>query len=193
MFGVDVGAIPYGFRASITVPWHHLCTDKWHSFNCLPKSGPTRLVVTVWWLLHTPIHSICRLSITLYIFGVDVGDISCGVRASTTAPWHHLWAQCQQHRSQLNFQIWANKFCGNSMMMDTPIDRVWKMSIMTFYMFKFDVRSIPCGFRASTTVPWHCLLPCSDHNFCWLAKSGPTSLLVIMMLRRAVLMVRNTI
>ncbi len=46
------------------------------------------MVVTAWWLVHVPIHSI-----TLYI-------CPCGFSAATRAPWHHVVASpnlCRQH------------------------------------------------------------------------------------------------
>ena len=81
-------------------------------FSWLSKSSPTSVLVRAWWGLHIPIHCIECLSITLYMFGMDMGIIQCGMRASATAWWYHLTPSV----IQLTFQIQSHKCGGNSMM-----------------------------------------------------------------------------
>ena len=75
-------------------------------------------------IYHIPIHSIWRLSITLFIFvfGVDVSAIPCGFSTLTTAPWNHL-VPSSGPCFQMTSQIWASNCGGNGMMTD-PCPRV---------------------------------------------------------------------
>ncbi len=133
-------------------------------FNRLPKSGPTSVVVTAWWHIHISIHSIWRFSITLFLFGEDVVAIPCGLRASSTAPWHRSVHSSDQG-FQLTSKIWANKCSSNGMVTHhISIHNIWRFSI-TLFLFGENVGAIPCGFRASTTAPWHRLAPSSDPWF----------------------------
>jgi hypothetical protein len=56
----------------------------------LPKSKLISILVTAWWWIHNPIHSIWWwLSITFHMYRVGVGIIPCRFGASTTAHWLH--------------------------------------------------------------------------------------------------------
>ena len=165
-------------------PLHHgiICvhTSDSTDFSWLPKSGPASVVVAAWWWIHIPSHSIWRLSRTLHMFEVDVGAISCGFRASTTAPYHHLCSQWTHDLwFQLSSKILASKSGGNCMMTDPyPQEQNTKVVYDLVYVL-VNVGAIPCGCNASTTAPWHHLWHTRNTDLSWLLKSGPASVVVM--------------
>ena len=119
MFGVNVGTILCGFRASTTVPWNHLYAHMWHRSQLTSqiwarKCGSNSRMIDPY---SHPQH-MKVVNDLVYVWSRCLGSIPCGFWASTTAPWDHLCAHRQWHRSQLTSQIWANKFVGNCMMTD---------------------------------------------------------------------------
>ncbi len=109
LFGEYVGAIPCGFRASTTVPYHSIIRHPavTQDFSLFPKSGQTSVMVMAWWHIYIPIHIICRLSITLYMFREDAVVIPCGFKASTSSPWLCFAPSTRDQGFQLTAQIWA--------------------------------------------------------------------------------------
>ena len=85
--------------ASTTVHGINWCGGVNQDFGKVPKCVPTAFDVTAWWWLwvHLHIHSTWMLSntIDMFMYVVDVEAISCGFKASTTAPWNHLLWRCE--------------------------------------------------------------------------------------------------
>ena len=92
--------------------------------------------------------------------------IPCGFGASTNAQGLHLAPSSDPGFELRTSQIWTEKCSGNGMMMDPyPHPQHMKVVNHTFHMYGEDVRTIPCGFGASTTVLGLHLAPSSDPGF----------------------------
>jgi len=180
MFGVNVGTILCGFRASTTVPWNHLYAHMWHRSQLTSqiwarKCGSNSRMIDPY---SHPQH-MKVVNDLVYVWSRCLGSIPCGFWASTTAPWDHLCAHRQWHRSQLTSQIWANKYGGNCMMTDPyPQEQNTKVVYDLVYVL-VNVGAIPCGCNASTTAPWHHLWHTRNTDLSWLLKSGPASVVVM--------------
>ncbi len=153
----------------LDIVWHRVATQIFSSI-----SPDKCVIVTAWWRIYLPIHSIWMKSNIFHMMHQkDVGSFPCGYKASKTAIWYSL----RQRGNPNNFYNLAQQECdGDSMMEDIPsnpqhmndnvnylsyISRgcgnisMWVWSLNNSYLTSFDlihmhqedVESFPCGYE----------------------------------------------
>ena len=109
------------------------CAPANQAFRWLPKSWSTSVALTAWCWIHILIHSIWRLSIPTYIYGVDMGTIPCGLGASTYAQGLHFLYPSESG-FQLTSQIMVIK-CGPNCMMPDPYPNPQHMKVVNHLVY----------------------------------------------------------
>ena len=103
------------------------------------------------------------------MYGVEVGTISCGFMASTTAGWPRLTSG-KDPGFRLTSQIWANRCGGNGMMMDSyPHPQHMKVVNHLSYVWSGSGNHFMWVYGPAIAVGWPQLAPDKDPGF-WLTS-----------------------
>ena len=179
MSGVEVETIPCGFGAS-TISWqYHLMFIRYqriqwtshiwadNSWGNDTKTDPYPHPQHIEDIDH------------FFMLWVDVGTISCGFRASTTVHGRIILHPAVTKDSSWPPESWlTNVVVSAWRQIHIPIHCIYSLSI-SFYMLWVDVGTIPCGFRASTTVHGHIIRrPAPTKDSSWPPWSWTTSVVV---------------
>ena len=118
-------------------------------------------MITAGWGLHLTIHSIWRLSITFYMFEMEVGTTPCGMRASTTAWLYHL---SPGRTFQIGSLMWGG---GGNSMMGAPFphpQHIWRLPLTFLYGWS-GWGNYSMWDESLTNTWWYHLSPGSDQWF----------------------------